>query len=466
VIALFEQLKATAKAVAFVMSGRSLNDVLADGSVIKPQLRAGVQALSFAVLRHYGMARALRDLLAPREPTPPVDALLCTVLALLVTEPDSGTNYTEFTLVNQAVEAAKAYSKTRSSASFINAALRRFLRERKVLIEQALQREEAIYNHPQWWITLLKHEQPIEWQNILQANQIKPPLTLRVNLTKTTIEEFISLQTAQDMACETMPLQPNIDKACGPLSAVLIKKATQVPQLAKYDAGWFSVQDVAAQSAARQLLSQEYLAKLVAKARHGQKIRVLDACAAPGGKTTHLLELLLQAFIHAGLWSGDSSDWGRYFEVVAVESDAKRATRIYENLSRLKLRATVKIADAAQLSAWWDEKPFDAVLLDAPCSASGIVRRHPDIRWLRRESDIDILVKIQNELLQTLWQTVALEGRMLYATCSVFDAEGSTAASLFIETHADAKRLDSHGLWLPTYQSDGFYDALFEKIPA
>jgi 16S rRNA (cytosine967-C5)-methyltransferase len=158
------QLQATAKAVAFVISGRSLNDVLADGSVVKPDLRSGVQALSFAVLRHLGMARALRQLLAAREPMPPVDALLCTALALLVCEANSGVTYTDFTLVNQTVEAAKAHSKTRSSASFINATLRRFLRERDSLMMQASKSEEALYNHPQWWINQLRLEQPDRWE--------------------------------------------------------------------------------------------------------------------------------------------------------------------------------------------------------------------------------------------------------------------------------------------------------------
>ncbi|MEY4296141.1 MAG: hypothetical protein RLY82_1829, partial [Pseudomonadota bacterium] len=178
------QLKATAKVVAFVMSGRSLNDVLADGSVVKPELRSGVQALSFAALRNMGLARVLRSMLAPREPMPPVDALLCTALALLVSEADSGASYTDFTLVNQAVEAAKDYSKTRSSASFINATLRRFLREKDSLIQEALKNEEAQHNHPQWWINQLRSEHPNQWQEILATNQMKPPLTLRINLAK------------------------------------------------------------------------------------------------------------------------------------------------------------------------------------------------------------------------------------------------------------------------------------------
>ena len=463
-LALALQLGATAKVVAFVMAGRSLSDVLQDGSVVKPDLRAGVQALSFAVLRNWGMAHALRELLAPREPTPPVDALLCTALALLVSDPDSGASYTDFTLVNQAVDAAKAHSKTRTSSRFINATLRRFLREREALMQQALQSEEAQYNHPQWWIDQLRREQPHKWQSILATNQMKPSLTLRVNLTKTSVLEFDQLLTKQgltSLAVEPTLLQANVDKACG----LILQGAAVVQSLPHYAEGWFSVQDLAAQGAASQLLSDEYLFELVARAKQGHKIRVLDACAAPGGKTTHLIERLLQACAHAGMPVLSGDDWGQHFAVVALEVDAKRARRIHENLSRLKQRATVKIADVFNVASWWDGVPFDAVLLDAPCTASGIVRRHPDVRWLRRESDASAMGHLQLLMLQSLWSVLRLQGRLLYATCSVFEAEGGVVKQRFLQAQSNAKALDSHGLWLPTLQHDGFYDALFEKTP-
>ncbi|MDI9333398.1 MAG: 16S rRNA (cytosine(967)-C(5))-methyltransferase RsmB [Cytophagales bacterium] len=464
-LALSSQLGATAKAVAFVMAGRSLNDVLLDGSVVKPDMRAGVQALSFAVLRNWGMARALRELLAPREPMPPVDALLCTALALLVSEPDSGASYTDFTLVNQAVDAAKAHSKTRTSASFINAILRRFLREREALTQQAARSEEAQYNHPQWWIDQLRREQPGNWQAILAANQMKPPLTLRVNLAKTTVVEFtelLALQGVATLGTEMAPLQPLLDKACG----LVLRDTPAVQGLPHYADGWFSVQDIAAQGAAAQLLNDEFLARLVGRAKQGHKIRVLDACAAPGGKTTHLIERLLCAFADAGMPVLSGEDWGKHFEVVALELDAKRARRVHENLSRLKQRAVVKIADAAQVANWWDGVPFDAILLDAPCTASGIVRRHPDVRWLRRESDAGAMGHIQLAMLQSLWTTLAAQGRLLYATCSVFQLEGEVIKRQFLQIERQAKALDSHGLWLPSLLHDGFYDALFEKTTA
>lgn len=459
------QLKATAKVVAFVMSGRSLNDALADGSVVKSELRAGVQALSFEVMRNLGMARALRSLLAQRLPPPPVDALLCTALALLVAEPDSGANYTEFTLVNQAVEAAKDYAKTRTSASFINALLRRFLREKDTFIQEALKNEEALYNHPQWWIDQLRDELPDHWQMILLANQLKPALTLRVNLAKTTITDYQALLDEQGvtwLGAESTQLQAKQHQPSG----LVLQDAQPVPSLPKYAEGWFSVQDLAAQGAATQLLSDEFLAQLVGRAKQGHPVRVLDACAAPGGKTTHLIERLLKAFQDVGLPVESGDDWGRHFVLVAVESDPKRANRLHQNLNRLRQRATVKIADVANLNTWWDGAAFDAVLLDAPCTASGIVRRHPDVRWLRRQTDIESLGRMQLGMLETLWKVLRPGGRLLYATCSVFEGEGNQVARYFLNNRSNVNKLDSHGLWLPTSPlptTDGFYDALFEK---
>ncbi len=468
-LALSEQLKTTAKTIAFVMAGRSLSEVLADGSVVQPAMRPGVQALSFVVLRHLGLAQALCALLATRPPAPPVHALLCTALALMVSETDEGAAYTEFTLVNQAVEAAKAYAKTRTSSAFINATLRRYLREKNELIALAQQNDVARYGHPQWWVDRLRTEQPQHWQAMLASNQIQPPLSLRVNTAKTTRADYMALLAAQGVACEAAPVQPKLDAACGLGSGIIIRSAVPVTALPRFAEGWVSVQDVAAQGAARQLLSERYLAQLVARAKQGHTIRILDACAAPGGKTTHLIELLTQALKAAGV-PVDKADGVAFeampFVVLALEMDGSRAKRIHDNLARLGQRATVKVVNAGKPSDWWTGEPFDAVLLDAPCTASGIVRRHPDVRWLRRPADLAVLPAVQLRLLQTLWPTVAVGGRLLYATCSVFQAEGDAVVAQFRATQSDVKQLDSQGLWLPSIDNDGFYDALLEKIPA
>jgi 16S rRNA (cytosine967-C5)-methyltransferase len=484
--ALSEQLTVSAKAVSLVMAGRSLSDVLADGAVVKPLMRPGVQALTFAVLRYWGLAVALRARLADRPPPPAVDALLCTVLALFVSDSgpaaqgtaSQGTNYTDFTLVNQAVEAAKANAKTRTSSAFINAILRRFLRERAALTAAAQQEESALWNHPQWWIDQLRQEQPQHWQAILSSHQVQPPLTLRVNVAKTNRTAYAELLAEQGIAAELVPamaleakrveasgrevLQANQYAACG----LMIRSAVPVMQLPRFKEGFVSVQDAAAQGAAKQLLSDSFLAALVARAQAGEKIRILDACAAPGGKTTHLIELLTQAFQAAGLpvTKADGVAFEAMpFAVLALEQDAKRAKRIHDNLARLGQRATVKIADAGLLDEWWTGEPLDAILLDAPCTASGIVRRHPDVRWLRRPTDAVELSSQQLRLLRALWPTLAVGGRLLYATCSVWHAEGAGVIRQFTALQPQAKWLDSQGLWLPSADNDGFYDALLEK---
>lgn len=456
------QLKATAKVVAFVMKGRSLSDVLVDEQVVAPALRPAVQALSFSALRHWGFATALTRLLVAQQPQFAVQCLLATALALLQSEADSGALYTEFTLVNQTVEAAKSSRATQGGARFINAILRRYLRERPALDNQAGQSESARFNHPQWWINQLKQEQPSQWENTLLASHSKAPLSLRVNLLQTSQSHFTQQLEQQGIKFSTPALQ--VGTVSTP--AVVLPNAVPIQSITGYQEGWFSVQDIAAQAASVQLLSDDFLHELVRRAAQGHLIRVLDACAAPGGKTTHLIErLMLAGREHRSLLAPLKKE-DDYFEVFALEVDAQRAVRIHDNLSRLQLQACVKKGDARVPADWWDGTAFDAVLLDAPCSASGVVRRHPDIVWLRKPSDLAQLAQQQYELLQALWPLVREGGRLLYATCSIFQAEGAQIKERFLRDQPQAKALDSHGLWLPTSSPlphDGFYDALFEK---
>ena len=432
---LWQQLQAVAEVLQAIRSGVSGTAAMAQ---VAPALRPGVQALLFHVLRSLGRAQELRHLLAKRAPPPPADALLCTALALAWHEQDAP--YEAFTLVNQTVEAAKKNAATRAQASFINACLRRFLRERDELVAATQKNPLAVWNHPKWWIEQLKKDWPTQWQRILAANNQHAPMTLRVNTRRSTVDAY--LQTLEQAGMAAV--------ATGD-SGVILAQPRPVFDLPGFAEGVVSVQDGAAQQATPLLLA----------GLHSEKaLRVLDACAAPGGKTAHLLEY---------------ADC----DVTALDVDAQRCERITQTLDRLQLKATVLTADAAQVATWWDGQLFDAVLLDAPCSASGIVRRHPDIRWLRRETDIAQLALIQARLLKALWPVVKPGGRLLYCTCSVFKAEGQAQIQTFLARNTEATLLASPGHLMPfngakedlvpdnsPSEHDGFYYALLEKRAA
>ena len=417
-----------------VRAGRSMTAALED---IDATLRPGVQALGFHALRQLGRAEALRQQLATRPPPPDADALLCVALALIWTE--EGAPYTAHTLVDQAVEAAKRSEDTRHQASFINGCLRRFLRERDSLTAMTGTHPQAVWNHPQWWIDRLRKDHPAQWQAILQANNTRAPLILRVNERKTTQAQYLRELSAINM----------VAFAAGK-HGVVLAEARPVPSLPGFAEGHFSVQDAAAQMAAPLLLEG------LAPTGSGRP-RILDACAAPGGKTAHLLEL---------------ADC----EVTALDIDAARCERITQNLQRLGLQADIRVGDAGRPDLWWDGRTYDGILLDAPCTASGIVRRHPDVRWLRRPGDIAQLAAVQARLLDALWPLLRPGGRLLYCTCSVFRAEGEHQAETFVTRHKDACFMPSPGHLLPLSEAretvfpdnlhgehDGFYYAIFEK---
>lgn len=422
-----------ADAVQAVRAGQSLNDALAR---CPADARPGTQALSFHVLRWLGSALAARTVLAPKAPPPAVDALLLCALALLWPSGEDAP-YTEHTLVDQAVTAARQRAK--ASANFVNAVLRRFLRERDAVVAKALEDPVAAHNHPAWWAERLSRDWPDAWKPLLAANNVRPPLTLRVNARRGTAAAY-----AERLAAAGLPAA-----AHGP-QTVALAAPVPVSRLPGFADGEVSVQDAAAQLAAPLLLGEGL----------PPGSRVLDACAAPGGKTAHLLEL-------ADL------------DVLALDSDAERLKRIDETLQRLSLRARTACADAGDTAAWWDGVPFDAILLDAPCSASGIVRRHPDVRWLRRPGDIPALARVQARLLDTLWGTLKPGGRLLYCTCSVFKAEGQDQIDAFLQRQGDARLAEAppspgHLLPLPDNgdrsvppapgaSPDGFFYSLLQK---
>jgi 16S rRNA (cytosine967-C5)-methyltransferase len=421
-----------ADAIAAVRAGTSLNEALAR---CPAGARPGTQALAFHALRWLGAAEVVRRRLVAKVPEPKVDALLLGALALLW--PPGGPPYADHVLVDQAVAASR--QRAAPSASFVNAVLRRFLREREAVVASALADPLARWNHPEWWIERLRRDWPHEWQAIAEADNIHPPMTLRVNARRSTPAAYVARLAGA-----------GIDAEAGPGQAVHLARPLPVTRLPGFAEGEVSVQDAAAQRAAEMLVT----AALPSGAR------VLDACAAPGGKTAHLLEL-------ADL------------DVLAIDRDATRLARVDETLARLGLSARTLVADAADPAAWWDGRPFDAILLDAPCSASGIVRRHPDVRWLRRAADLPALAAIQVSLLDALWPTLTPGGRLLYCTCSLFKAEGQEQIDAFLQRRSDAfipVSPPSPGQLLPlpdnrqarpapasSVAADGFFLTLIEK---
>src|SRR4030095_2051425 len=292
----------------------------------------------------------------------------------------------------------------------------RFVRERAELIAAPDREPVSQWNHPRWWIERLRRDHPREWQRVLSADNSQAPMTLRVNRRKADPAAF--RRALRDVNVDAFPVGA---------SGLQLARARPVHDLPGFAEGWWSVQDAAAQLAAPMLL--DGLRTLSAQ----RPLRVLDACAAPGGKTAHLLELAGPGHI----------------DVTALDVDAGRSQRIGANLQRLGLEARLQVADAARPEGWWDREPYDAILLDAPCTPSGIVRRHPDVLWLRRESDIEQLAMQQAMLLSALWPLVRPGGRLLYCTCSVFREEGSHQITAFLAHNTDARLLPSPGHLLP-----------------
>ena len=423
-------LLAAADAVQAVGQGRSLTDVLAQTDA---DLRPGTQALGFHAMRQLGWADAIAGELLKKSPGPRLGALLRVALTLLKpsAEPLPGMPaYAPHTVVNQAVQAAASQRKLAPYTGLLNACLRRFLREQEALDAAVADLPQARWNHPQWWVDRLKADYPDRYAELLEAANVPAPLTLRVNRRRASRDEVLAAFQAEGIAAE-----PVGD------AGLVLAAPRPVMQLPGFAQGWWSVQDAGAQLAAPLLAP-----------RGG--MRVLDACAAPGGKTAHLLEL---------------AD----VEMLALDVDEVRLARVGQNLDRLGLRTprvALRQADAADLDAWWDGRPFDAVLADVPCTAAGIVRRHPDIRWLRRAEDVARTAGLQAGIADALWRTVAPGGRLLYVTCSIFPAEGEVQAQAFQARHPDAARLPAPGQLLPVAigatpaaQHDGFFYALFAK---
>lgn len=399
-------LKTAAQAVAAVLGGRTPDSLLAQ---LDPPLRPAVLDLSYSTLRDHGRGDFLLGrLLAKPLKDKTAHALLLVSLMQLERQPE-----TAHTLVNQAVAAAGQPWK-----GLTNAVLRNFQRRRDELLAAAAADPVAHWRHPQWWLDTLKSAWPEHWQSIALAGNTHPPMCLRPNTRRPPAE-----------------LLPGKTLAGG---AWLLDAPVPVERIPGFRAGCISVQDWGAQQAATLLDAQP-----------GQ--RVLDACAAPGGKTAHLLE-------RADL------------EMTALELDPQRARRIGENLARLGLQAEIRVGDASRPQDWWDARPFDRILADVPCSASGVARRHPDSKWLRRAADVAGFAQTQARILAALWPLLAPGGKMLYCTCSVFPAENDEQVRAFAARQPDARRLPTGGAapgfqLFPTSLHDGFFYALLEKSP-
>lgn len=426
-------LHGAALAVTEVRAGTALPQALARifaHTDAPPQARGAMQDLAYLTMRKLGVADGLLALLANKPPQPEVlHGLLCCALSLLANAEDPA--YDAFTVVNQAVEAAAADPEMSHAKGVVNAILRRFLREHESLLPQAAKTPTGTWNYPTWWIDRMQAAWPDAWQAILHAGNVPPPLSLRVNRRKTNVVDYIQLLHTNGMAATQI----------GP-DAVRLEKPLPVTQIPGFAQGLVSVQDAAAQLAAPLL-----------DVRDG--MRVLDACAAPGGKTGHLLEC-------ADL------------DLLALDHDPKRLRRIEENLQRLQLTARLQSGDARYGTAatspagqaWWDGQPFDRILADIPCTASGIVRRHPDIRWLRRKSDTAQLATLSAQILDNLWQMLKPDGKLLLVTCSLWPQESEQQAAAFAKRN-HAVRLPAPGQLLPVVSDetdhDGLFYALFQK---
>lgn len=415
---LAQELAQAARIVCRVAGGASLAD---EWGRVSGESRAALIDLTHGTLRRYGRVQGIVATLAQRgRPEPIVEALLwCALYAL-----ESG-RYPSHTVVDESVKACGLIERWLVKG-FVNALLRGWLREGAAIESQLRQDEEALYQHPRWWIDKVRATYPQDWRAILAAGNTHPPMALRINRRRTSVSDYMVKLSAEGVG------------ACGVgEGGVVLAAPMRVDRIPGFGAGEVSVQDIGAQRAARCIDLHD-----------GQ--RVLDACAAPGGKTAHMLEL------------ADVS-------MIALDLDANRAARIAPNLERLGLGAAVEIGDAAQPRAWWDGRFFDRILADVPCSASGIVRRHPDIKWLRRPRDLARFAQQQRGLLAALWRLLAPDGKLLYATCSVFREENDDVVAAFAAAEPSARRLPlpdgEPAQWLPDAQHDGFFYALIEKNP-
>jgi 16S rRNA (cytosine967-C5)-methyltransferase len=328
----------------------------------------------------------------------------------------------------ETVEGATALKRPQLKG-LINGVLRQFQRQRVELLERAAN-NESHYLHPGWLLMRIKQAYPDQWQQILDANNQKPPMWLRVSRLHHTRNEYLNRLKKAGIDAEPHAFYPDALRLITPCS---------INELPGFDLGWVTVQDASAQGCVDLLNPQ-----------NGEQI--LDLCAAPGGKTTHILEAAPKA------------------HVLAVDIDEQRLSRVKENLQRLKLHAIVRVGDGRTPDEWYGDQQFDRILLDAPCSATGVIRRHPDIKWLRRDSDIAELAQLQSEILEAIWPKLKKGGVMVYATCSILPEENQQQIATFLQRHCEAELAETGTTAAPGKQNlphfedgDGFFYAKLIK---
>ncbi len=409
----------------YVFQGKNVEQSL---SIVLKQIKSdqvsigAVKSYIYGVLRFGWQLTFILRRLCKKAPPRPIEYILLIAFYQLIYTHDEA-----FSVVSQAVNAAMKL-ESHALKPFVNGVLRTFLREKEKLMSQVMHNEEAVFNHPQWWINKIKQQYPLNWINILEQAQKRAPFTLRVNQQYMVTEEYLNKLADK-----------NLDVTWHGQQAVILSTPCPVDQLPDFNQGAVSVQD----------LSAQYAASYMDLFRHA---RVLDACAAPGGKTCHLLEN------------------NPHIDLLVLDKSPERLQRVKDNIKRLDLPTPslgIKAEDAQNVTNWWDGILFDRILLDVPCTGSGVVRRHPDIKWLRRESDIKQLVTEQKVLLTSLWPLLKSKGKLVYVTCSIFKEETSEQIQAFLDQHADATMLNGtdpeDGFITPDSRHDGFYYAVCQK---
>jgi 16S rRNA (cytosine967-C5)-methyltransferase len=391
--------------------------------------KAFVQALCYGVMRWYLQLDFLLSKLT-QKPIRDLDVRLLILIGLYQLQYMRVKTYAAVSETVSAVPKKKSWARP-----LVNAVLRKFVRDQEALMASLEPESSAAFAHPQWLCDFFSANWPEHFEQILVANNQMPPMTLRLNIERCSRDHYMQKLNAQGLASNIHPVSP---------SALTLEQPVAVERLPGFAKGLVFVQDAAAQLAAELLDVQS-----------GH--RVIDICAAPGGKTTHILEQQPQLK-----------------SLTAVDIDTNRLQRVAENLQRLQLRAELVAGDARRPEQWWDGRRYDRVLLDAPCSATGVIRRHPDIKMLRKPEDIDSLVKMQEQVLRASWQLLKPGGMLLYATCSVLQKENEKQIKAFVESHDDAEHKPINAQWgrqrqygrqilTGDHQMDGFYYACINK---